>query len=223
MKYQCLLIDHDDTAVDSTPTVHHKAHIEQMRRLNREQQALSLQDWLKINYHPGLRSYMNDTLQLSQDEQALCYKIWREYTTSLTPPFFPGILPLLHKFRDAGGYIVVVSHSEADIIRSHYDQQKEIPGFQPDLIIGWNGDHEKNKPGPWPVQHTLRQFPLSPSQLLVVDDLKPGILMARNAGVDSAAVGWSHRLDFVKNDLAKLSTYYVETVSDLENILFTDA
>lgn len=220
MKYQCILIDHDDTTVDSTPVIHHVAHQEQMRRLGRSGQAVSLEDWFRINYHPGLSTFLTETLRLSPEEEAICYEIWREYTTTMVPPFFPGILPLLYRFKLAGGKIVVVSHSEEDIIRSHYEQQDEIPGFLPDLIIGWTGDRSKNKPSPWPVQTTLSRFSLNPRQLLVIDDLKPGILMAQKAGVDSVAVGWSHRLEEIRKDISTLSTYYADSIEDLEKILY---
>jgi len=221
MNYQCLLIDHDDTAVDSTPVIHHVAHLEQMRRLNRSHQAVSLEEWFMINYHPGLRTFLTETLHLTPEEEKICYEVWREYTTTLTPPFFPGMLPLLQRFKAAGGVIVVVSHSEEDIIRTHYEEQKEIPGFLPDLIIGWTGDRSKNKPSLWPVEATLSRYSFLPEQLLVVDDLKPGILMAQKAGVDSVAVGWSHRLDEIKNDIRRVSTYYADTIDKLEEIIFS--
>jgi len=220
MKYRCILIDHDDTTVDSTPSVHYKAHMKQMQQLGRPQDTLSLQEWFEVNYDPGLVPYMNDSLQLTQDEQQLCYSIWREYTTTLVPPFFPGILPLLNRFREAGGIIVVVSHSEPDIIRRHYEEQEEIPGFIPDLIIGWTGDQEKNKPATWPVETTLKKYSLSKKDLLVVDDLKPGMIMARNAGVDSVGVGWSHQLEKLREDIRAISTYYAKTVDELEHLLF---
>ena len=30
LRYKCLIIDHDDTAVDSSATVHHPAHVKSM-------------------------------------------------------------------------------------------------------------------------------------------------------------------------------------------------
>ena len=219
MNYRCILIDHDDTAVDSTPSVHYKAHIEQMQRLGRQQETLSLQEWFEVNYDPGLVVYLNETLHLTEEEQRLCYSIWREFTTTLVPPFFSGILPLLSRFGDAGGIIVIVSHSEPDIIRRHYEEQQEVPGFMPHLIIGWTGDRDKNKPATWPVETAMEKYSLSSEEVLVVDDLKPGIIMARNAGVDSVGVGWSHQVEKLKRDIRTFSTYYAETVEELERLL----
>jgi phosphoglycolate phosphatase/pyrophosphatase PpaX len=33
LRYRCLLVDHDDTAVDSTSAVHYPAHLEALREL----------------------------------------------------------------------------------------------------------------------------------------------------------------------------------------------
>ena len=39
MKFQCLILDHDDTAVDSTREIHYPAHLEVMQTLRPEQLA----------------------------------------------------------------------------------------------------------------------------------------------------------------------------------------
>ncbi len=223
MRYRCLILDHDDTAVDSTPSIHYPAHLAQMRHLERSEESLSLEEWFKVNYSPGLTSFLDETLGLNDGEKRRFYEIWREFTTASVPPFFPGILPFLKRFCDAGGILVVVSHSEADIIRSHYENQSELPGFIPDRIIGWDGDPNRNKPNPWPVETVLKEFDLRRDEVLVVDDLQPGITMAKRAGVDSLAVGWSHRLPEIKEDISKKSTYYAENLEELETLIFGQA
>lgn len=221
MKYRCLIIDHDDTTVDSTPSIHYLAHQEQMKRIGRESETSTLEEWFRVNFDPGFSVYIDSVLKLSEDEKKICYDIWREFTTVLTPPFFEGMLGLLRDFREKGGIIAVVSHSEPDIIRSHYETQEEIPGFLPDRIIGWTGEPEKQKPHPWPVEDIMREFNLSRDEILVVDDLKPGITMARKAGVDSAGVGWSHNLPVIREAISKDSTYYLNSIEELRDLVFS--
>ena len=219
MKYTCLLIDHDDTTVDSTPSIHYPAHVEQMKQLGRERELLSLKDWFLINYSPGIQSYLADTLQLSAEEQEQCYRIWRTYTTRDVPKFFDGILDLLYGFRKDGGKIVVVSHSEPDIIKRHYELQTEYPGFLPDRIIGWEGDITKHKPNPWPVFSVIEEYSIPKEQILVVDDLRPGIEMAVRGGVDSVAAVWSHGIPAITEGLSEMSTYTAESIEGLAAIL----
>lgn len=222
MRYSCLLIDHDDTTVDSTPSIHYPAHLAQMKRLGRTEDAVSLEKWFRINYSPGLRPFLDEALGLNDAEKQICYEVWREHTTSAVPPFFPGILAFLQRYREMGGLIVVVSHSEPDIIRSHYEAQTEVPGFMPDRIIGWSGEGKENKPYIWPVERVLEEYPVEKKDILVVDDLQPGITMARNAGVDSVAVGWSHGLEEIKADISQKSTYFADSLGHLEQIVFGD-
>ncbi len=222
LNYRALLIDHDDTAVDSTPHIHYPAHLEQLRRLGRADMTVTLEEWLSINYHPGLGSYLNDVLKLSEEDKEMFYRVWREFTENSAPPFFPGLLRILKKYHDSGGVIIVVSHSEPDIIRLHYEAQTEIPGFVPDMIIGWTGEPEKHKPNPWPIEEAIRHFGVSKHEILVLDDLKPGITMAKRGGVDSAGAGWGHSIPHIRKELKVSATYYLENVRDLEKILFKE-
>lgn len=222
MKYSCILLDHDDTTVDSTPSIHYPSHREQMKRLGREEQILSLEEFFLINFEPGLTSYFNDVLKLSKDELALCYDVWREFTTTRTPEFYPGILAMLNRYQELGGIIVVVSHSEADVIRHHYEKQEIFPGFMPQRIIGWDGVVEKHKPHPWPVLDVMREYELEQRDILVVDDLKPGILMAHRAGVDSAAVTWSHGHPVIRKGLAEMASYELNSLKEFESLLFSE-
>ena len=220
MRYRCLLIDHDDTSVDSSPSIHHPAHLEQLKRLGREKDAVGVDEWMKINYSPGILEYLDKTLKLNDEEKKLCYRVWREYSLERIPDFFPGMLKLLKRFKDAGGIVVVVTHSEKEMVEAHYKAQKEIPGFFPDRIIGWTGDSSKNKPDPWPVFDVIREFGVRKEEILVVDDLKPGILMAQQAGVDTAGVGWSHRIPEIIEDMKKSCTYYVRSIEELKKLIF---
>ncbi len=220
MRYSCLLLDHDDTTIDSTPVVHYRAHLEQMRRLGRHAEALSLEQWYRVNFHPGIRHYLEKQLQLSPDEQQLCYSIWREFTTTELPPFFDHLLLFLSHFKAAGGVLAVVSHSEPDVILRHYRSQSEVPGLEPDEIFGWMGDPKKNKPYLWPVERMEQLYGFTREEMLVVDDLKPGIVMAREAGVASVGVGWSHRIPELRGHLEQIATWYAESIPELEHIVW---
>jgi len=210
MKYTCLLIDHDDTAVDSTPAIHYPAHREQMIRLNREKEILNLEDWFRVNYHPGIRPFLKEQLRLKPEEEKLCYAIWREFTLTRTPPFFPGMMEFLEKFTSRGGAVFVVSHSEEEVIRRHYMEQKDCPGFMPHGIFGWNGNPEQTKPHTWPVDQISHRFGYKKENMLMMDDLKPGIIMAQRAGVDSLGAGWSHSIPEIQDDLARESTVFFQ-------------
>lgn len=198
MRYRCLILDHDDTAVDSTRRVHHPAHRRAMQVLRPGSEPADLETWFAKNFDPGILSYLKDELGFSDQELALEEEIWRGFTSKELPCFYPGFVEALAAYRERGGSIVVASHSEERVIRGHYRAGCNGHPVEPDLVFGWELGQDRRKPNPYPVLETLRRLDLAPSDVLVVDDLKPGIDMAMAAGVDAAAAGWSHDIPEIR-------------------------
>ena len=196
MKYRCLILDHDDTCVDSTRTIHYAAFRETMKEIRPGRPIPELEEFFSKNFHPGFMEYMTGELGFSEKEMEKEFEIWTNFTRERTPEFFPGFLDGLKAFKERGGIVTVVSHSQEQDIRRFYQEKGE--GFMPDAVFGWDHDPEKRKPAPYPVEQILSQFDLEPSETLVVDDLKPGIVMAHSAGVDAAAASWSHNIPVIR-------------------------
>ena len=221
VRWRCILIDHDDTAVDSTAVIHYPAHLHALRVLRPHRVPPSRDQWLVWNFH-GIMDYLVGELGMTKEELATEFEIWRSWTISHVPPFFPGFLELLVDYRAQGGRVAVISHSETDVIEACY---RAVPGapFLPDLIFGWEHDESRRKPSPWPVQEALRRFGCAAEDALVVDDLKPGVLMARAAGVAIAAAGWSHRVAEIERYMRANSMAYCARVDDLRALLLGDS
>lgn len=217
LRYRCILIDHDDTAVDSTEAVHYPAHLEALRVLRPGRTPPTKEQWLLKNFH-GIMEYLEGDLGMTREELDRELEIWRKWTGSHVPPFFPGFLELLADYRRHGGLVAVISHSEAAVIAGHY-RAAAGPPFLPDLIFGWEPEAEKRKPGPWPVREALRRFACPPEAALVVDDLKPGLVMATAAGVDFAAAGWSHAVAEIQDYMQTHAAAYCPRIEDLRGLI----
>jgi phosphoglycolate phosphatase-like HAD superfamily hydrolase len=213
LRYRCLILDHDDTAVDSTATIHYPAHLAALKKLRPEHSIPSLETWFLKNFHPGLMVYLREDLEMSSRELEQEFLIWREYTSSRVPRFYPGFLEILVRYRHEGGLIAVVSHSQKDIIARDYLLHQ--PGVVPDMILGWDQDAGRRKPDPWPVRQILGHFGLEPYEVLIVDDLKPGVLMAEAAGVDIAAAGWGHFIPAIRAYMQAHCRCYLSSVAEL--------
>jgi beta-phosphoglucomutase-like phosphatase (HAD superfamily) len=221
LRYRCLLVDHDDTAVDSTSAVHYPAHLEALRELRPGRTPPTKEQWLLRNFH-GIMEYLEGDLGMTAPELERELEIWRSWTGRHVPPFFPGFLDLLGEYRRRGGLIAVISHSEAGVIEGHYRAALNPP-FVPDLIFGWEPDAAKRKPSPWPVREALRRFGCPSADALVVDDLKPGVLMAREAGVAFAAAGWSHRVEEIETWMRAHADAYCPRIEDLRALIIANA
>ncbi len=220
LKYKCLIIDHDDTAVDSTSSIHHPAHLEAMKILRPGLVPVDLEGWFLKNFDPGIMPYLTEELNLNSNELEEEFNIWRSYTSIRIPHFYPGFLEVLHHYREEGGLIAVVSHSQEDLIRRDYKHNSALSPFMPDIIYGWVDDHSKRKPSPWPAQQILAKFQLRPEEVLIIDDLKPGVQMSRAAGVAAAAAGWGHDITEIRDYMTENCLAYFKTVKHFAAFIF---
>jgi beta-phosphoglucomutase-like phosphatase (HAD superfamily) len=217
-RYRCLLIDHDDTAVASTASVHYPAHLEALRQMRPERTPPTLEQWLRWNFDPGIMEYLAGELAMTEAELEREYAIWRGFTARTVPPFFAGFPELIRDFRAAGGRVAVISHSEAEVIESHY-AANGVPGSQPDLVFGWVRDASRRKPSPWPALEALREFDCAPAEALMLDDLKPGVVMSRAAGIPLAAAGWGHAIPEIEAWMRAHSMGYFRQVADFRHFI----
>lgn len=58
----------------------------------------------------------------------------------------------------------------------------------------------------------MKRFNLDNNEMLVLDDLKPGLDMARSCNVAFAGAGWSHVIPEIENYIINKSDYYFSTV-----------
>ena len=116
-----------------------------------------------------------------------------------------------------GGIIAVDSHSLTRYIERDY-KANDLP--MPDVIYGWDIPREHRKPSPYTLFDIMKKYNLSPSEILVVDDLKPGYDMARGAGVDFAAAGWAYDVPEIESFMRKNCDFYLESVAELSALLF---
>lgn len=220
LQYSCLILDHDDTTVDSTAIIHYPAYLEAMRILRPDFQALTLPDFYRKHIDPGFFAYLRDELKLNPEELMRELEIWREFTKQRIPVFYPEMIDFLKDYRARGGIIAVSSHSEVEMIERDY--RANVDNFLPDIIFGWDESEFKRKPDPYPVMVTMKNFDLRPEQILIVDDLKWGIMMGKTAGVATAAAGWSYRVPEVERYMRANCDYYWETVREFREYVIKD-
>lgn len=217
LRYRCLILDHDDTVVKSTPEIHYPSFAEALRVLRPEEKSLSLEEFVSYCFSPGFSELCSDIVKFTEDEQKYQNKVWKSYTQRIIPDFYEGIPELLKEYKNLGGIITVVSHSEREQIERDY---KLNCGITPDMIFGWEGEPAKRKPSPYPVEEILKAFKLDKSEALVVDDLKPGFVMAKSSGVDFAGAGWSHKIQGIIDYMGSNADYYFRTVEEFREVLF---
>jgi len=215
MKYKCLVFDHDDTVVNSTATIHHPCFVEFLKEY-RPGMSCDLEKYFLKNFDPGFMPMCREEYGLSEEELEAEGEYWHRYVKNKTPDVYEGIRKIMQRHREQGGIICVVSHSHVDNILRDY-KANSLP--EPDLVFGWEQPENQRKPYPWPLEEIMRRFALDRSQLLMIDDLKPGYEMAKSCGVDFAAVGWANDIKEIEDFMRKNSDFYFKKVSELDDFL----
>lgn len=219
MRYKCIVLDHDDTAVKSTPELHYPAFCEIMDTLRPECTGYSLAEFTRKCFEPGFEEFCRKELDFTDDEMAEEYRIWKRFIKDKTPAFYDGFIDMVKKFQEKGGKVCVVSHSESEEIKRHYAEN----GVTLDLVYGWELPLEQRKPYAYPMEQILKILGLEPGEAVMVDDLRLGYDMAKDCGVDFIGAGWSHGLlPEVMEYMREKADYYFGTVEELSEFLFRE-
>lgn len=216
LRYKCLVLDHDDTVMDSTAHVHYPAFLAAMEVM-RPGVWMSLDDYFRMNFNPGFVEYCEKTLHFTQEDFDTELKLWQGYVDTHIPEVYPGMARIIRRQKELGGFVCVASHSIGKNILRDY-RANGLP--EPDLIYGWELPREQRKPAPYSLEQIMEKLSLSPEELLMVDDLKPGFDMANACKVPFAAACWAYDVPQIKEFMRKNSNLLFDTPEQLEEYLF---
>lgn len=216
LHYRCLVLDHDDTTVDSTRHVNYPMFREFIPTI-RPDVHFTEEDYIRHCCDLGFYEMCVKLLHYTPQELELHVSTWKEYLKTHRAPFFPGMPELIARQKAEGGIVCVVSHSFEDTIRPLYEH---FSVTQPDLVFGAERPPHERKPNPWPLEEIMRRYDLSPEEIIMVDDAPQGRDMAKACGVDFACAAWYGMPPHVKEKMAGISDFFLESVEDLSKLLF---
>lgn len=217
LKYPCLVLDHDDTVVQSEATVNYPFFVEFLKEY-RPGMTITAHEYVSECYQLGYIEMCRQRFHFSDEELDMEYNAWKAHIKTTIPAPYPGIGDVLKRYRQEGGLIIVSSQSAQENICRDYEAHF---GFQPDAIFGWDLPAEHRKPSTYAIRTAMEKYALSPDQILVVDDMKPAVQMAREAGVKIAFAGWGRKeFPAICADMEELCDYHFYSTEDFQNFLF---
>lgn len=217
LKYPCLVLDHDDTVVQSEATVNYPFFVYILDQF-RPGTTITLEEYVDGCCHLGFAEMCRKWYGFTDQELVEEYQGWQEYIKNNIPAPFPGIKQIIRRQKEMGGMICVVSHSsDRNILRDY----RTHFGIEPDEIFSWDLPEQLRKPSTYALEEIMKKYHFSPSKLLVVDDMKPAYVMASNAGVPIAFAAWG-RKDYpeIAAEMRKLCNFSFDSTKELEKFLF---
>lgn len=217
LKYPCLVLDHDDTVVQSEATVNYPFFVYILDQF-RPGTTITLEEYVQGCCHLGFADMCRKWYSFSEQELVEEYKGWQEYIKTHIPVPFPGIGKIIRRQKEEGGVVCVVSHSsDVNILRDY----RHHFGMEPDAIYSWDLPEEKRKPSAYALKDIMEKYGFTREQMLVVDDMKPAYEMASRAGVPIAFAAWG-REDYpeIAAEMRRLCDYAFDSPAELEKYLF---
>ena len=133
MNFPCLVLDHDDTVVNSTATIHYASFLAFLKQVRPDAPHYSIDDYFRKNFDPGLFAFFREEMGFTDEEIDEEFRFWQEFVRTRVPKAYDGIREILRRHRANGGVIAVVSHSTRENIERDY-RANDLPA--PDVVYG---------------------------------------------------------------------------------------
>ena len=217
LKYPCLVLDHDDTVVQSELTVNFPYFLLTLDSL-RPGATISAEEYADGCYRMGFANMCRQRFSFTEQEVLEEYRGWKEYIKTHSPDPFPGIGDVIRKQKALGGKVCVVSHSCNENITRDYSRNF---GILPDEIFGWDLPEELRKPNDYALKAIMDKYGFSPREMLVVDDMKLAYTMAKKQQVPIAFAAWGRKnCPAICEEMRRICDFSFDTPQEFGNFLF---
>ena len=185
-EYKLLIFDWDGTLADSIGRIVTAMQVAARRADRPERDADSVKGIIGLGLPKAILTLYPDMTH----EQVIAFR--QHYADvymamdAEPSPLFAGVRESLEVFR-AQGYRLAVATGKA---RRGLDRVLKAHGWEEFFDITCAADETASKPDPLMLNRILAHCDVRPEQALMVGDASFDLLMARNAGIDSVAVGY---------------------------------
>ena len=219
LRYKCLVLDHDDTVVQTEKAIGYPYFKEYIERV-RPGHSLTYPEYVADCNNMIFADMCRRKWQFTDEELLEEYLGWKAYSLQHMPPIFPGIDRIIHRQKEEGGLVCVSSLSSRDNITRDY---AEHFGMRPDAIYDYDLPQEQRKPNPYSLLDIMARYGLAPEEILVVDDLKLAWRMAHPLGVPVAFAAWGKQeFPELAEEMRSLCDFSFDTTEALEHFLFEE-
>ena len=219
LKYKCLVLDHDDTVVQTERTIGYPYFRDYIERI-RPGQTLSFPEYVRDCNNMVFADMCRQRWNMTEAELTEEYLGWKAYSRVNVPEVCPGIGSVIRRQKALGGLVCVSSLSTREIIERDFLHHF---GFLPDAVYDYDLPADRRKPEVYSLTDIMARFSLKPEEVLMVDDMKLGWMMAKAVNVPTAFAAWS-KAEFpeLMQEMQSLCDYTFGSAEALEQFLFEE-
>lgn len=216
LPYKAIAFDYDDTLVASSPQIHYPSWVQILKEM-RPNVHHTYEEFESYCFNPGFFTFLTDIMHFTPEEIEYQNKRWHDFADHTVPDFFPGIIDILHELNQSAIPWFIVSHSAHSQIERAFKEKTDV---MPQLIYGCDYEETKRKPYPFPLIDGAKKLHIKPSDIIMIDDLLPGKIMADRVGAQFIAAGWGQDVPIIRTAMKKEAPNYCLTVNELKHMLF---
>ena len=217
LKYPCLVLDHDDTVVQTEKTIGYPYFRDYLEKI-RPGTNLSYPEYVACCNNMVFADMCKQNWQFTDAELLEEYTGWKAYSLKNIPPLCPGMDKVIRLQKELGGMVFVASLSTREIIQRDFLHHL---GFLPDGIYDNDLPRDRRKPSPYALKDIMDKHGFTPKDMLVVDDMKLGWQMAQQVGADTAFAGWSKTaFPQLTAEMENICNYSFDSAEKLADFLF---
>src|SRR5690554_6922563 len=120
LKKKCLILDHDDTLINSQETIHYPIFLETLDLLRPSVSYPTFDEFVSLSNKYGFEGYIKKVYQFSDEEVAIEVDLWRHKVNQRQASVFEEVALVVNDFIKANGILIVYSYSESDMIIKDY-------------------------------------------------------------------------------------------------------
>jgi beta-phosphoglucomutase-like phosphatase (HAD superfamily) len=188
LKKRCLILDHDDTLMDSQYSVHYPIFLETLSMMRPNDPIPSFKEFVLLSNKYGFEGYIRAVYNFSEQEVETEITFWRTQVPLKKAKIFHEVAKVVEEFVQSNGILVVYSYSDRSMILNDYQRFFD---FEPHDIIGFDNALPFRKPARAPLLKMMHAFDLKASDCLLVDDMPLLIETANRANIDMVGANWS--------------------------------
>ena len=212
LKYKCLVLDHDDTVVQSEASINYPFFCYILDQF-RPGAKITMQQYVDGCFRLGFADMCRQWYGFNDQELKDEYRGWMDYVKTHIPPPYPGIRELLEKLK-ADGHRLYVATSKPEWmsieILEHFDLAKYF-----DMICGASTDFSRNSKEAV-ITHLLEECGAQENPIMV-GDTAYDVIGAKEHGIPTIGVDWGYGRNEDMEKAGAIAIAY--TVDELYNLL----